>query len=180
MTAAHVAQAASAHGQIALAGPTPAGPMGARRVDDYEVFPDRDVALLFCRVTVTPLKTWLVSRVQVLTDLSSFGFPHAVTRENATEHFEVVFRAYKGYVIATRGFQLLPGKPAVYEVSCPFPEGMSGGPVLLADRSQLAVAGVVLGVVRYGGVEQNVGIAMIADEIAAISSERLGARSARS
>jgi hypothetical protein len=79
-------------------------------------------------------------------------------------------------VITTRGFQCLTGNPAVYEVSCAFPEGMSGGPVLLEVRGQLAVVGVVLGVdvVEYGAVEQRVGIAMIGDEILALESEKLG------
>jgi hypothetical protein len=107
------------------------------------------------------------------------SYPHAVTRENETDHFEGLFRAYKGYVITIRGFQRLPGKPAVYEISCAFPQGMSGGPVLLGDGSQIAVAGLVLGVdtVQYAGIEHNVGIAMIADEVVTIRSKRLGGRS---
>ena len=79
-------------------------------------------------------------------------------------------------MITTRGFARLPGKPAVYEVSCPFPEGLSGGPVLLVVQNPLVVVGVVLGVdiVEYGGVAHRVGIAMIADEIVNLRSERLG------
>ena len=68
----------------------------------------------------------MADRVQVLTDLSAFGYPHAVTRANDTEHFKVVYRAYKGHVITTRGFWRLPAEPAVYEISCRFPEGLSG------------------------------------------------------
>jgi hypothetical protein len=114
--------------------------------------------------------------VQVLTDLSAFGYPHAVTRSSAGDRLDVVFRAYKGYVITTRGFERLSGGPAVYEISCPFPEGMSGAPVLLPADDRLVVAGVVLGVetVTYGGVAQNVGIAMIADEILDLVSQHLG------
>jgi hypothetical protein len=53
---------------------------------------------------------------------------------------------------------------------------MPNAPVLLNMGDNLAVAGVVVGVdtVEYGGVPQNVGIAMIADEIAGLSSARLG------
>jgi hypothetical protein len=150
--------------------------MGAARVESWEVFPERDIALLYSGFRgATLLNTWLVNRVQLLTDLSSFGYPHAVTRSNGEEHLEVVFRAYKGYVIATRGFERLPGKPAVYEVSCPYPEGMSGAPVLLTVGDQLAVAGVVVGIstVEYGGVAQNVGITMIGDEILELRSDKL-------
>jgi hypothetical protein len=61
-------------------------------------------------------------------------------------------------------------------MSCPYPEGLSGGPVLLEHRGTLAIAGIVLGSqsVIYSGVEQRVGIAMIADEIARLSSKKLG------
>jgi hypothetical protein len=176
MTAAHVVEEARLHGSLTLAGPTGQGAMGGVRVDHFEVFPERDIALLFCNAPATVLKLWLTNRVQVLTDLSAFGYPHAVTKSNHEERFNVLFRAYKGYVITSRGFDRLPGTPAVYEVSCPFPQGLSGAPVLLSMGDNLAVVGVVVGVdtVEYGGVPQNVGIAMIADQITGLSSDRLG------
>jgi hypothetical protein len=178
MTAAHVVTAATEHGQLALAGPGREQPMmGAARVEHFETWPDRDVALLFCNAPdVTLLDTWLERRVQVLTDLSAFGYPHAVTTSSAGDRLDVVFRAYKGYVITIRGFERLNGSPAVYEVSCPFPEGMSGAPVIWNVGDRLVVAGVVLGVdtVSYGGVEHSVGIAMASDEIAPLHSEQLG------
>ena len=107
-------------------------------VEHVEKYPERDIALLFCNVkTPTILKTWMVRRVQVLTDLSSFGYPHAVTlSETGDPRYEVLFRAYKGYVIVTRGFERLPGLPLVYEISHPFPEGLSGAPLLLNFDSQ--------------------------------------------
>src|SRR6185369_8286483 len=105
MTAAHVVEAARQHGQLSLAGPTgePAA-MGGAKVDHFEVWPERDVALLFCNAPATVLDLWLTNRVQVLTDLSAFGFPHAITKSNNHEQFDVLFRAYKGYVITSRGF----------------------------------------------------------------------------
>jgi hypothetical protein len=177
MTAAHVVEAARQHGRVTLAGPTgERTPMGGAKVDRFEVWADYDIALLFCNAPATVMNLWLTTRVQVLTDLSSFGYPHAITRNNDQEHFAVLFRAYKGYVITSRGFDRLNGKPAVYEISCPFPEGLSGAPVLFNLGDNLAVAGVVIGVetVEYGGVSQSVGIAMIADEIAGLSSSTLG------
>jgi len=178
LTAAHVVTAAQQHGHLTLAGVMGDGrSVGARRVDYWETFPEKDVALLYCEVTdMTILNTWLGGHVQVLTELRSFGYPHAVTRNDETESFKVLFRAYKGYVIVTRGFQRLPGEPAVYEVSCPYPEGTSGAPVLLAAEDRLVVAGMVLGVdiVEYAGVEQRVGIAMIGEEILRLRSQRLG------
>jgi hypothetical protein len=177
MTAAHVVKAAREHGKLTLGGPTAdRGRLGGANVDDFELFENLDVALLFCRVRdVTHLSGWLTRRAQMLTDLFSFGYPHAVTRHEGSAHFEVVFRGYKGSVITTRGFERLPQAPAVYEVSCSFPEGMSGAPLLLSVGSTIALAGLVLGesVVEYGGVPQRVGIAMIADEIAGLTSKKL-------
>ena len=49
--------------------------MGGAKVSKFEIWPERDRALLFCNtVPVTHLNTWLTKRVQVLTDLSSFGY----------------------------------------------------------------------------------------------------------
>lgn len=144
-----------------------------------ELFEDYDVALLDCTSDgSTALNVWLTNRAQPLMDLSSFGYPHAVTRLNDTDHFDVVFRAYKGHVITTRGFERLPARPAVYEVSCPYPQGMSGAPVLLTIGNQLAVAGMVLGsdTVEYAGVPHTVGIAISADEICLLHSQLLGGR----
>jgi hypothetical protein len=177
MTADHVARAAAGHGQLTLGRSSEKPMLVGARVQEWESWPERDVALLFGPTNeLTLLNTWLISRVQVLTDLSSFGFPHAITRENGREHFDVVFRAYKGHVITTRGFDRLPNRPTVYEMSYPYPEGLSGGPVLLNHEGQLAVAGIVIGSqsVSYGGVDHTVGIALIADEIASLRSERLG------
>jgi hypothetical protein len=177
MTAEHVYRAAAAHGDVSLGGPSEAPMMGGARVQSVECWPDRDIAVLYCQAgVVTELDTWLATRAQLLTDLSSFGYPHAVTRAHDRDHFEIVFRGYKGYVITIRGFDRLPNKPAVYEISCPFPEGLSGGPVMLEHEGRIVVAGVVIGseTVTYGGVDQTVGIAMIADEIVSLTSERLG------
>ena len=176
MTAAHVVNAAKPKGELTICGTHDGSPMGGTKVADVELFEDFDVALLFCDMPATILNTWLARRVQVLTDLSSFGYPHAVTRENEHEHFEVVFRAYKGHVITTRGFERLKNRPPIYEMSSAYPEGMSGAPVLLSFGNQLAVAGIVLGIgnVEYGGVQQSVGVSMIADEICGLNSTLLG------
>ena len=41
-------------------------------------------------------------RVQPLTDLFTFGYPHAVTHDSGAARFEVVFRAYKGHGTESR------------------------------------------------------------------------------
>ena len=124
LTAAHVIQNAEAAGVPALLGPQGAGePLGVARIEGVERWPN-DVALLHCNVQdkVTLFDRWRHTRCQVLDDLSAFGFPHAITREDGEKQLNVVFRAYKGHVITIRGFERLPSKPAVYEVCSPFPK----------------------------------------------------------
>jgi len=179
LTAAHVVQNATAEGEVWLGGPTTTGlPMGFAPIRDFELWPDLDVALLRSEkpLPVTVLNEWLTSRVQLLQDLSAFGYPHATTIEREEERVDVVFRGYKGHVITTKGFRRLPGAPAVYEVSCPFPVGLSGSPVLWPKDNHLLVAGVVIGTdnIFYSGVEQTPGIAIAADEIARTESSLLG------
>jgi len=179
LTAAHVVQNAIAEGELWLGGPTTDRlPMGFAPIADFEVLPNLDVALLRSAtpLPVTVLNEWLASRVQLLQDLSAFGYPHAATIEQEEERIDVVFRGYKGHVITTKGFRRLPGGPAVYEVSCPFPVGLSGAPVLWPKDNHLLVAGVVIGTdnIYYGGVEQTPGIAVVADEIARAESMLLG------
>ena len=179
MTAAHVLDAASATGKVAIGGPMSGEGvplMGAVPADAIERWPDCDIGLVFCNAPgVTILDHWLTKPVQVLTDLSTFGYPHAITPSPAGDRLNVIFRAYKGHVITTRGFDRLPSGPAVYEISVPFPEGLSGAPLLYSADNRLMVAGVVIGVetVTYGGAAHSVGVAMIADEIAGLHSERL-------
>jgi hypothetical protein len=49
MTAHHVASAAAAHGELALVGGPSSQPMmGGAKVDHWESWPERDVALVYC------------------------------------------------------------------------------------------------------------------------------------
>ena len=178
MTAEHVVREAVAVGVVAIGGPAGASQLlGAARAEQVETWPERDIALIFCGAReMKPLNTWMINRVQVLTDLRAFGYPHAVTWSPEGDKLQVVFRAYKGYVITTRGFERLDGSPSVYEVSSPYPVGMSGAPVLVTDGDGVAVAGVVVGTdtVTYAGVPQSVGIAITAEEIVDLNSAILG------
>jgi len=127
MTAAHVISAASAVGEVAIGGPTSSEGlplMGVVRAEAIETWPDHDIGLIFCNApNITVLDRWLIKRVQVLTDLSAFGYPHAITRSPAGDRLNVIFRAYKGHVITIRGFDRLPNDPAIYEVSMLFLKG---------------------------------------------------------
>jgi len=91
MTAEHVVRAAEERGALAIAGPTPHGMIGGAKVVHREVWRERDVALPYCETaTRAPLTNWLTHRVQPLTDLFTFGYPHAVTHDSGADRFEVV------------------------------------------------------------------------------------------
>src|SRR4029450_162862 len=105
MTADHVVEEASGVGQLAIGGPSSRDGqpiVGAARAVAVERWPERDIALLFCNVNpaeTTVLDHWLGPRVQVLTDLGAFGYPHAVTQSPEGDRYTVVFRGYKGHMI---------------------------------------------------------------------------------
>lgn len=187
ITAAHVWHAAASDGEPCITGGKPDGPLGGAFVEAYELHDDLDIAIMrtSTKPDVTLLSSWLghpsvdgpVQRVQVLTDLIAFGYPHAVTFDyERRERWNAVFRAFKGHVIVVRGFDRLPNSPAVYEVSTPFPEGLSGAPVLWGHNDRLVVVGIVIGrdSVIYAGEEQRAGIALVADELLHRESALLG------
>ena len=182
MTAAHVVHNAMVFGDIALAGSAGRDQaMGSVRVTDVQVWDDFDVAVLFATPQVTTLDVWLTSRLQTLSDVASFGYPHAFSYlpdDPKHPRVEVVFRAYKGYVITTRGFEQLPNRPAIYEVSSPFPPGMSGAPLLYSHGNDMAVAGIVVGCpkVHYQGMTQRVGAALVGDQILSLTVQNTGCR----
>jgi hypothetical protein len=87
-----------------------------------------------------------------------------------------------GVPISDHGYRAIGRRTVHYEVSWPFPEGMSGTPVVLDHHNNVAVAGIVPGIdtVNYGGVAQSVGIVMTAHEIVTLHSESLvGAMAAK-
>lgn len=179
VTAAHVWHNAAADGEPCITGGSPSGPLGAAFIDAHELFDDIDVAIVrtSTRPDVTLLTSWLATRVQVLTDLIAFGYPHAVTLDHEDkEQWNAVFRAFKWSVIVVRGFDRLPQSPAVYEVSTPFPEGLSGAPILWAHDDRLVVVGIVIGrqTVIYAGEEQRAGIGLVADQLLNRHSDLLG------
>ena len=192
LTAAHVVQEAQNAGAVTLCAPIGPGdghPMGGKAVDAVEIFPDHDVALMFVQATAqTVFDVWRLHPAQVLSDLSTFGYPHATTMEESDKRIDVAFRAYKGHVITIRTFERLPSRPAVYECSCVFPGGLSGAPLLERvptrdnatgeESFTIAVAGVVIGssTVEYGGIEHRVGIAVTGDQVLNLRSERLGGK----
>lgn len=181
LTAGHVVQAAEERGALAIAGPTGLGsePLGAARAIRFELFKGHDLALVQCNLDAsesTLLNVLLAHELQLLTDVSSFGYPHAVTTTPAGDQMNVLFRGYKGHVITIRSLEGFAARPLVYEVSTPFPLGMSGAPLLFSAGNAMSVVGVVLAVntISYGDIAHHVGIALTSSAILSIRSEMLG------
>lgn len=182
LTAGHVIENAKAAGVPVLLGPRSGedeDPLGAAPIEHAEMWP-HDIALLFCGVRdkVTLLDRWLHTRCQALDELRAFGYPHALVNDEDGKRLNVVFRAYKGHVITTRKFWRLKSQPGVYEVCSPFPEGLSGGPVLWQHNGNAYLAGIVIGeeTVQYGRIKNRVGIALPVDQFINCESERLGGK----
>ena len=187
LTAAHVWHNAAKDGEPIIAGSSGGGSIGAAFVEAQELHDDIDIAIIRTNTkpAVTLLTNWLghprpngpTQRVQILTDLITFGYPHAVTYDfQNRERWNAVFRAFRGHVIVVRSFDRLPHAPAIYEVSTPFPEGLSGAPLLWSWDNKLVVVGVVIGrdSVIYAGEEQKAGIGLVADELLYRPSALLG------
>ena len=183
LTAAHVIRNADAAGSPVLIIPVGAGEaLSSVDIIAFEIWDQFDLAAVFTEedVATTKFDIWAGRRVDVLQDVASFGYPHATLPSRDGTRLDAVFRAYKGYVITTRGFERIQSEAAVYELSMPLPEGMSGAPALWKPPvgDYLILAGVVLGesVVEFAGVERRVGIALMVDQFAGLQSKRLGKR----
>lgn len=152
--------------------------MRGAKVEDIERFPDIDLAILHCAVArgVPIFASWLKTRLQVLSDVAAFGFPHATEMNAGESKITAVFRAFKGHVITIRGFERLPRRPAVYELATHLPIGMSGAPALWHFNGGLHLVGIVLGedVIHYRGLENRAGIVLPTDTFVGIYSQRLG------
>jgi len=180
ITAAHVIKSALEDGEPVICGGASNGLIGGAFIDDYELLEDIDIAIVRTKTKpdVTILANWQADRVQVLTDLITFGYPYAVTLDHLNEHrYNAVFRAFKGSVVVVRAWDRIPNaSPAIYEVSTQFPVGTSGAPILWGHDGKLVVVGVVLGTqtVTYDGVATHAGIGLIADQLLRRESRLLG------
>jgi hypothetical protein len=153
LTAGHVARSAQCgDGQPALVVLGEDEPVSVRRVQKVEVIDSHDVAVLACKIPAIANLNWQAEPLRLLSDVSAFGFPYALTVEEEPPLWRLSMRAFKGYVITRRRIWKLPSQPVGYEVSCPFPKGLSGAPLLRADPG---IPGLVLVgmVIASGSVE---------------------------
>jgi hypothetical protein len=181
LTAAHVWHAAAAHGEPCICGSISGNPLGAAFVDRFELHDGIDIAIIKTKTKpkVIILRNWFDGRLQLLSDVGTFGYPHAITFDHdKQDRWNFLFRAFKGYVIATRENDRLAERPAAYEVSVPFPLGLSGAPILVTRGNQMLVAGVVLGIaeIHYGGERERPGIGLPSDVLLPRHSDLLGGK----
>ncbi|MFN8058141.1 MAG: hypothetical protein U0Q12_03190 [Vicinamibacterales bacterium] len=90
---------------------------------------------------------WIDHPLPLLSDVGTFGFPHAISRQQEPDAWLVRMRAYKGHVITRRALWGLRSRPTGYETSCLFPKGLSGAPLLDATPPvpSLRLVGMVIG-----------------------------------
>lgn len=170
LTAAHVFKDAQGDGEVGLARLTP-GNFYAQTVQDFEIFDDIDLALLYCSNLSAEILPFSLTPLNFLMDVFTMGFPFG---------FEPPFyyiRAFKGHVVTRRGLTSLPGVPAGYELSFVPPPGLSGAPllILLPDGSPV-VTGMVLQhhTAEYRERRMKLGLALDIEELLTLESRIVG------
>lgn len=143
----------------------------AQTVQDFEIFDDIDLALLYCSNLSAEILPFSLTPLNFLMDVFTMGFPFG---------FEPPFyyiRAFKGHVVTRRGLTSLPGVPAGYELSFVPPPGLSGAPllILLPDGSPV-VTGMVLQhhTAEYRERRMKLGLALDIEELLTLESRIVG------
>ena len=137
VTAAHVYQAAAADGTVALARLGPG--TSVQLVRDADVFPDVDLALMYCPNLDAEVMNFVFEPLPFLMDVFAIGYAFGseiAVREGEPHVYHL--RAFKGYVVTRRGLTQLPGVPPGYEVSFVPPPGLSGAALLVRQDQDTA------------------------------------------
>jgi hypothetical protein len=114
---------------------------------DVETVAGCDLGIVACDVPAIGILEWQESPLSFLTDVSAIGYPYAVTLNEEPLQWRVTLRGFKGSIITRTRLWSLPDEHIGYEVSVPFPKGLSGAPVLVHAGAVplLRLAGIVLG-----------------------------------
>lgn len=175
LTAAHVYDDASAApGKVALARLT--SQQQVEFVEDAEVFPRIDLALLRCSAMKASTLPISVTPLWYLDDVAAFGFAFGLRVSGGGDPHIFALRAFKGHVVTRRGLTELPGVPPGYEVSFIPPPGLSGAALLLLKPQGPVVSGVVL---KHHKAEleerkMELGLALDIEEILTLDSRIVG------
>ncbi|MCB0538092.1 MAG: trypsin-like peptidase domain-containing protein [Bacteroidetes bacterium] len=108
--------------------------------DNYESFPDYDIAIL--KVDKIPHKffPWDFSGLRMLENVMSSGFPFAFDPNQK----KIITRCFKGYIVSAHPFYEFVSNPDSYELSFSCPRGISGAPLLTYEEPQ-KVVGIIIG-----------------------------------
>lgn len=176
ITAGHVLENIAADGgHVGLGKYMENGTVGAVKVANTEILRSHDIGVILARAEAPALLDWASEPRSFLADVSAAGFPYAVNAAEDPPSFKVTMRAFKGSVITRTALWKLPAQPVGYEISCAFPKGMSGAPLLDATPPipDLTVLGVVLasGEVEAYGETTRFGVALDILELQNLRSE---------
>lgn len=138
LTAGHVIENAVERGSLGVAY-TRDNNWVAELAADYHIFPDCDVGVIQARVPRAEALTWKTENLPLLTEVQ-VAYPYAFDRKRMT----IDLRAFKGHVAGNRTLEKFQSQPRVYELSFQCPRGLSGAPLLVAQK-QIQVGGIVLG-----------------------------------
>lgn len=177
LTAGHVVESVRSYGGAVALGNMRGEAIESTEASAVEVIASHDLAIVQCALPAIGALAWQEEPLQLLTDVGAFGYAYAVDKREDPPRYVVAIRGFKGYVIARREIWTLPAHPVGYEVSCPFPQGHSGAPLLRAETfpASLIVVGMVVGrgkveleetVTEYGEAIDILSICQIHSEIA--------------
>jgi hypothetical protein len=175
LTAGHVARSAQGGGEPGLVVLGENEPVSVRRVLDCEVIDSHDVAVLTCKMPAIANLNWQAEPLRLLSDVGAFGFPYALSVEEEPPLWRLSMRAFKGYVVTRRRIWKLPSQPVGYAVSCPFPKGLSGAPLLRADPGipDLVLVGMVI---ASGSVEINGEVTAFGEAVDILALQEVASR----
>jgi hypothetical protein len=173
-TAAHVLDSARADGEVVLGRLKGEGPIPGYGVEQAEVYPQYDFALLKCPSLekFPPVALEMRRPLSLFDDVSAVGYPFSVD----PEHLIATHRGFAGHVVAFRQLFQLPGQPLGYELSFQTPPGMSGAPLMHRDEDGVnRCYGFVVQQmdVEFSGVSVRLGLAVSATILRAIQSRFL-------
>lgn len=177
VTAAHVYEAAAESGEVALARLGPPSQQ-VQLVRDAEVYPNIDLALMFCPNLATEIMPLNFEALDWLTDVFSFGYAFGLeVTATAGEPHVYHLRAFRGHIVTRRGLTQLQGVPPGYEVSFVPPPGLSGAALLaLHGATGPVVTGIVLKhhVAELAGRRMELGLAVDTQELLTLESRLVG------
>jgi hypothetical protein len=173
-TAAHVLREAKAD-----AGPDGVVALFRRGREDIESGPvirasvhdGIDLALLECPYfgKLPPLPM-MVGELDLFTRVSAAGYPLAVDGERLA----FVLRGFAGTVVTRRELYHLPSQPPGYELSFPAPRGLSGAPLVRADRDGTWCVGYIVENWKYSSGDFVAGLAVDSEALVRVESPLLG------